>query len=806
MTHVTIAGGGLAGLSAALRLAERGYRVKLYESKDVLGGNVASRHVGERVWLDVYPHMYLNWYHNFWALLADVTDKKREQLFRPMEGVQWLRAGTYPHFRGLKNPYRPRNLLRNLIDGPAPAADLYLFLYASIDLMAERLNPTLRLGDVSVNGFLRARPYMTERTAEFFDDLIVDIWGIPSYLAAADDYQEFLEYSVADPSPPFWLARGSGHDQVLAPLEAKLRALGVEIELATHLVSASCAKGRVTEIGVRDADGETRTEDVDELLLALPPAALSRIVRRGESPIVKASPQIAEVARLSAQPVPLIHVYFKRRLQVPAEPTALSGSSLGLAFTDISQTWDHVPDFAGAGTVLALSSSDPFGLPGTGAQDDAMAILRQAADYLEFELGDAWGDSRDIDWAKTTYAANADTTLFVNETGTDVWRPKAADPRLPNLSYAGDYCDNRIGMTTIESAVTSGLDAAAAIVARRGGKPVEIREPRTLPQPLWLWLRVRVHAVRRRRQPVVTRERPGRGRVPPRRPSALRERPHLVDQREQRARRVGEPPRLLTGGVGDPVQHPLGFVELLAAAERQRRQPVGVVVVDQEQRARLRVTDRQRRRQGEDAVADVLLPSSAEGFEAALIADVVTAVVEDADQMPVVAEALRARAEHGADLEHRAGVLARDPPPVLDPQRLPAQPPLQALRGGEAAQQLGQVADRERVLGEGVERVGDEVPGAHQRVQRPEALLDGVDAAPLVGLVEHVVDDERHVVHELHRERQLDRVVARRALRGAMAGEQGERAIVLRRAREGPRQGLAQLLVDAVQPGRQPRP
>ena len=320
------------------------------------------------MWLDVYPHMYLNWYHNFWALLADVTDADREQLFRPMEGVQWLRAGTYPRFRGLKNPYRPRNLLRNLIDGPAPAADLYLFLYASIDLMAERLNPTLRLGDVSVNGFLRARPYMTERTAEFFDGLIVDIWGIPSYLAAADDYQEFLEYSVADPSPPFWLARGSGHDQVLAPLEAKLRALGVEIELATQLVSASCAKGRVTEIGLRDADGETRTEDVDELLLALPPAALSRIVRRGEAPIVKASPQIAEVARLSAQPVPLIHVYFTRRLQVPAEPTALSGSSLGLAFTDISQTWDHVPDFAGAGTVLALSSSDPFGLPGTGAR------------------------------------------------------------------------------------------------------------------------------------------------------------------------------------------------------------------------------------------------------------------------------------------------------------------------------------------------------------------------------------------------------------------------------------------------------
>ena len=40
--RVTVAGGGLAGLTAALRLAERGYRVKLYEQKSMLGGNLAS--------------------------------------------------------------------------------------------------------------------------------------------------------------------------------------------------------------------------------------------------------------------------------------------------------------------------------------------------------------------------------------------------------------------------------------------------------------------------------------------------------------------------------------------------------------------------------------------------------------------------------------------------------------------------------------------------------------------------------------------------------------------------------------------
>ena len=108
-------------------------------------------------------------------------------------------------------------------------------------------------------------------------------------------------------------------------------------------------------------------------------------------------------------------------------------------------------------------------------------------------------------------------------------------PRLPNLSYAGDYCDNRIGMTTIESAVTSGLEAAAAIVARRGGKPVEIREPRALPQPLlYVDQRRPEPAVAERLQQVV-------GRVDLERPErVLLEGGDDHDQRKQRRRHFAQ--------------------------------------------------------------------------------------------------------------------------------------------------------------------------------------------------------------------------------------------------------------------------
>jgi glycine/D-amino acid oxidase-like deaminating enzyme len=480
---VTIAGGGLAGLTAALRLAERGHRVKLYERSGVLGGDLGSRPAGAGLQLDVYPHMYLNWYRNFWALVGAADRGAR---FRPLDGVKQLAAGDYPRFTGLIDPYKPWMVPRNMFDGPEPPPDLYLFFYASIDLLAERLNPTLLLDDVSVNGFLHSRPYMTERAAELFDNFIINVWGVPSYLVAAGDYQDFLAYSAADPTPPFWLARGSAFRQVIEPLERMLAEAGVEVVRHSEVVGASCAQGRVEEIELRDG----RVEAVDELVLAVPPTALTRIVRSGArgARIVEAAPELAQVSRLRAQPVPILYLFLRRRLHVPPEPVGLAGSRYGLAFTDISQTWQGVPEFAGR-TVLALSASDPFGLPGTGDSDDAMAMLRELARFLRVDAGGGWGDSPDVDWELTHYASNADAQLFLNETGSDVYRPPTDCPQLPNLALAGDFTDNRIGMTTIESAVTSGLEAAQSIVLRRGGAAVEIVEPRALPSALWLWLR-----------------------------------------------------------------------------------------------------------------------------------------------------------------------------------------------------------------------------------------------------------------------------------------------------------------------------
>ena len=285
--RVTIAGGGIAGMSAALRLAERGYSVKLIEANDRLGGNLGSRTGADGVPLDVYPHMYLNWYRNLWRLLADVTEAERSDSFSPFGTIWQLRRGEFPKFTGVADaysPWNPAHVLRNLRSGVAPPADMIVFGYASVDLLAERTHSTVELNEMSVSAFLQARPYMTDRAAESYNNFITAVWALPSYLTSAADYREYLEHCLADPTPAFWLPRGSAAEKVINPVTKALEAARVEIVTGARVASVSCEGRRVTEIeleeGVIDpetgqwrATGEARSDEVDELVLAVPARA-----------------------------------------------------------------------------------------------------------------------------------------------------------------------------------------------------------------------------------------------------------------------------------------------------------------------------------------------------------------------------------------------------------------------------------------------------------------------------------------------------------------------------------------------------
>jgi hypothetical protein len=498
-----VVGGGIAGLTAALRLAERGYGVTVYERSDHLGGDLASRRGAGHELDDVYPHMFLNWYRNFWCLVDDHVGGPREQRFMDLDGITYLPPGRFPRFTKLTDPYDPRRVLQNIWSGYASPADMFLTGYAAVDIVAEHLQSTALLDEISVTGFFHSRPYMTTAAAAFHDDFLTLVWGLPSSQAAASAYQRFLSFNYRRPTPSLWLLRGPSQALLIDPLRRSLESLGATIELGTEATRIVRAGRRVSELQLRSTTAPRRPRRVDvrdqDVVLAVPAPELARLVRAG-SPGQRlddedAIPGLAELEQLRTVQLPVLTLWFNHRLPgLPPGPVGLSRSRFALAFTDVSQSWERDATRRGV-TVLSVSASDPGGLPGGDAdrqRSNGFIMLRELARYLPgmFAVGERWGDSPDIDWTRTRYESNDDARLFLNEAGLDNWRPTTTSDAIDNVCFAGDYCVTHVDMATVEAAVTSGVQVAQAIVARRGvGAPVEVLTPRTYGE--WRFLALR---------------------------------------------------------------------------------------------------------------------------------------------------------------------------------------------------------------------------------------------------------------------------------------------------------------------------
>jgi hypothetical protein len=290
---VTVAGGGIAGIAAALRLGQTGeYEVTLYEEKNVLGGNLASglsQHVAkfqplgvvepEEI-LDVYPHMYQAWYVNFWQLLKDAgvkgvklteagTPEELDGFVRFSEFHQLSRRdagvrGKQPakaRIRTLVYPYSARYVLQNLASGLAPPADLFAAGYAGLDLQAERMNPTIRLQNTSLTGYLNSRMYMSRAAIAAYETLISTVWGIPAYLISAADYRTYSGYCYGAAEEDSWLTNGPAIEAFMARKSIEESESESSPEHERHRRGVRPSPGQETGIRADDHDCESHVRE-----------------------------------------------------------------------------------------------------------------------------------------------------------------------------------------------------------------------------------------------------------------------------------------------------------------------------------------------------------------------------------------------------------------------------------------------------------------------------------------------------------------------------------------------------------------
>jgi len=545
---VAIVGGGIAGLTAALRLAQNGCIVTVYEKDARVGGNLGGDLDPEKNYHDVYPHMFGEWYDNFWKLVADLG-RSRETYFEQRPTFGLLKAGDFPNLSLLTNNGSTASALANLTSGIIPAPDMFLAAYSILDILSQNFSGKGLTNEQTVNGFLTSRPYVTENMLKMHDMIITNIWAVNSYLTSAIAYQSFAKYQFRRPTPQCWVLKGDSYNNLIKPLKDKLDALGCDIRTNTTVRHVQVSNGRVDRICVSHNNAVSDVE-VDNLILAVPPARLAQLVMSAETdgpqsraaagaaetpdngdPIVSVLPNLSELRRVRSEPIPVYDVAFKRRLEdIPNYYVSLLDSLFEITFVDVSQRMSKSDN-----TVLAVAVSDFYSLPDDSDQsladnvalvasnnvvlaaasvapvepkpkvipwallkDDVnylsvqaqetakFLILKELNRYVPFKLGEKWGDPKsDVDWVKSFYHSNKDHPLFINEVGCRDWTPKVWDARLPNVYFAGDYVDNPITIATVEAAVVSGLQAAKTLARKNDiDAQIEITLPESYPESL----------------------------------------------------------------------------------------------------------------------------------------------------------------------------------------------------------------------------------------------------------------------------------------------------------------------------------
>lgn len=301
-----VLGGGVAGLSAAFGLCDRGHRVTLLESRGWLGGRAFSspdRETGQR--LDNGPHVMLGCYRATRALLRRLGTEDGFQQDRALALSYRSRGGAVV-----------RLALANL---PVPLAMPWALLRLRLPLGARlralwgMASSLARAGsDASLADWLRRRGQLGAPDAFLWRPLCRAIMNVEPEHAAADDFLATLREAFAGraAAAAFWIPKRPWGALLGDPAPAALAAAGAELRPGTRVAGLDVAAGRVAAIVL--ADGQRLAVGEQDLVVsALPwfalraalPALAPAVGELASSPIVSAFVETAAPALPDEGPV-----------------------------------------------------------------------------------------------------------------------------------------------------------------------------------------------------------------------------------------------------------------------------------------------------------------------------------------------------------------------------------------------------------------------------------------------------------------------------------------------------------------------
>jgi squalene-associated FAD-dependent desaturase len=437
--RVAVVGGGLAGIAAALDLADSGATVTLFEARTRLGGATYSVHRKDH-WIDNGQHVLLRCCTAYRAFLERLGVERLVPI-QPRLRIPILREGKPPAFLRRTPLPAPLHLVPTLLRyAPLSARERLGALYAAAAL--RKLDPAdASLDEQTFGAWLRAKRQSEAAVSELWNLITLPTLNLPadagSLMLATMVFRTGLldaadACDVGVPAVPLQRLHGDAATTALAHA-------GVHVALGASVKSTD---GRHVVLD----DG---AHDVDAVVVAVPHDAVASLVPAG-------TVDADALERLGTSPIVNMHVHYDRR--VLDEPFAAAEAKSPLQWL-----FDRTESSGIAhGQLVSVS------LSGARAEiREPLAALRERyVPALERLLPKTRG-AEILDFTAT----REPRATFRGGPGTARLRPPARTS-VDGLYLAGAWTDTG-WPATMESAVRSGLAAAAAARSdlARGGAP-----------------------------------------------------------------------------------------------------------------------------------------------------------------------------------------------------------------------------------------------------------------------------------------------------------------------------------------------
>ncbi|MGP4022334.1 hydroxysqualene dehydroxylase [Actinomadura sp. 3N407] len=523
---VAVLGAGVAGLTAAHELIERGFEVDVYE-RDELGGKARSIFVpgtGTGGRLDLPGEHGFRFFPGFYH---NLTDNMRRTPFPGNGKGTWdnlVRADAYMMSRegrpDLTVPFPfplppesriwdPDSFLATIKSGLQTVARLSVTeaAFAAQKLLVYVTSCDERKfgqwENITWADYIRADWFSDEYNKFIADGTIRNLAATKSKDASTHSIAMVGEATVwsilglgNEPgSSVDRVLNGSTSEMWLDPWIAHLTDLGVKFHVGHDVDSLEVSDGKIVGAGVSGGS----TISADWFVVAMPCERTAGLL---SSDVLAADPSLAGIRALRTDWMTGLMFFLKKKL--PLAPGHVNYGDSTWAVTSISQEQFWKRDFSayGDGSVRdCLSSiiSDWF-TPGTFNKKKASdctpsEVATEAWKQIKAHLNDGGEDVLTDDMLHSWFLDPAikpdgsggvtnETPLFIQQPGSWRLRP-SSETGIPNLFLAGDWVKTPINVTTMEGANQGGRSAVNALLDAAGSRASRCSLHRLYESPLW---------------------------------------------------------------------------------------------------------------------------------------------------------------------------------------------------------------------------------------------------------------------------------------------------------------------------------